>query len=72
MPSSRCQGDITVAAKVDKPMQEFIDAEAERCGVTRTELMRRVLDGFRDASAGQLECVECGTKLTLNPCPKKD
>jgi hypothetical protein len=69
MPSSRCRGDISMTAKVDKPMQEFIDAEAERCGVTRCELMRRVLDDFRDSRREQLDCPDCGQTVVLNPCP---
>jgi ribosomal protein L37AE/L43A len=66
---SECQGDIAIGCKVDKPMQEFIDAEAARCGVARAELLRRVLDDFRESRREQLDCPECGQTVVLNPCP---
>jgi hypothetical protein len=48
-------------------MLDFLNAEAERCGVTRSELIRRVLDDYRDSRADQLECPECETVLHIDP-----
>jgi hypothetical protein len=50
-------------------MQDFLDAEAERCGVTRSELIRLVLDDYRDSRAGQLDCPHCDQEVQLDPCP---
>lgn len=69
MVSSRCQGELPVTAKVDRPMLEFIDAEAERCGVNRAELVRRIFDDFRDSRREQLDCAHCGQTVVLDPCP---
>lgn len=64
---SDCLGDLAVTAKVDQSMLDFLNAEAERCGVTRSELLRRVLDDYRDSRADQLECPGCGTTLHIDP-----
>lgn len=69
MVSSRCQGDITISTKADRSMVEFLEAEAERCGVSRAELIRRIFDDFRDSRREQLGCPSCGQKVVLNPCP---
>lgn len=66
---ARCDGERPVTGKVDQSMLEFIDGEAERCGVSRAELIRRVFDDYRDSRRGQLECPECGQEVHLNPCP---
>lgn len=65
---SDCMGDLPVTAKVDQSMMDFLTAEAERCGLTRSELLRRVLDDYRDSRADQLECPECETTLHIDPC----
>jgi hypothetical protein len=64
---SDCMGDMPVSTKVDKSMLDFLNAEAERCGVTRSELLRRVLDDYRDSRADQLKCPECETVLHIDP-----
>jgi hypothetical protein len=64
-----CFGDLTVTAKVDESMRDFVDAEASRCGVTRAEIIRRVLDDYRASRADQLKCPECGETLHIDPCP---
>ncbi len=65
---SDCMGNLSVSTKVDQSMMDFITAEAERCGVNRSELLRRVLDDYRDSRADQLECPECETTLHIDPC----
>lgn len=65
---SDCMGDLPVTAKVDQSMMDFLKAEAERCGVNRSELIRRVLDDYRASRSDQLECPECETTLHIDPC----
>lgn len=66
---SRCQGEVPVTCKVDESMAEFVDSEAQRCGVSRAELLRRILDDYRDSRAGELACPSCGQELHIDPCP---
>lgn len=68
---SDCRGDIAIGAKVDTPMRQFIDAEAEQCGVTRAELLRRILDDFRESRREQMSCPECDQTIVLDPCPSE-
>jgi len=66
---ARCFGELPITAKVDRETRDFLDAEADRCGVTRAEIVRRLLDDYRDSRSDQLECPECGETLHLDPCP---
>jgi hypothetical protein len=72
MGMARCLGDLPVTAKVDREMRDFLDAEAARCGVTRAEVIRRVLDDYKDSRADQLKCPECGETLHIDPCNAPD
>lgn len=65
-----CNGDLPMTAKVDQSMKEFLDSEADRCGVTRSELIRRVFDDFRDSHRENLNCPSCGQPMVIDPCPQ--
>lgn len=56
---SRCQGSIPVSTKVDKPMREFIEDEAQRLGMSRSELLRRLLEVYQDSQGGRMVCENC-------------
>lgn len=45
---SRCMGRNTLSTKVNEATRRFIEVEAERAGVSRAEVVRRLLDLFRD------------------------
>ena len=47
-------------------MQEFLDAEAERLGVNRAELVRRLFDAYRESRREQMDCPHCGETITLS------
>lgn len=57
---SQCKGTVPVATKVDRPMREFIEDEAERLGVTKSEYLRRALELCRYERAGETACEHCG------------
>lgn len=62
---SRCQGSVPVATKVDRPMREFVEREAERLGVTPSEFLRRLLDVHRESRAGNTPCEHCGEPIQI-------
>lgn len=60
---SECHGRIPVTAKVDAEMRDLLDEDADRLGVHRSELIRRVLDNYAAARNDELECPSCGAGL---------
>lgn len=62
---AECMGDVPVGTKTDRSMAEFLDRRAERLGVTRAELLRRLLDEYRAAWAGERHCPYCKRELRL-------
>lgn len=62
---SRCQGEIPVSTKVDRPMREFVEDEAARLGVSKTELLRRLLDTYRNSRAGNTPCEHCSEPVVI-------
>lgn len=63
---SLCMGDIPVSAKVDREMQEFLEAEARDRGLTRAELVRRLLDTYRESRREQLGCPHCDKAVVID------
>lgn len=66
---ARCFGEVPLGTKVDDSMYSFIEDEAGRCGISRAELFRRILDDYRDSRNGDLTCPSCGEELHIDPCP---
>jgi len=62
---AQCMGDVPCGTKIDKPMREFIDDEADRLGVTRAELVRRILDFYRESRENETNCPHCGNDITI-------
>lgn len=62
---SRCQGSIPLSTKVDRPTREFIENEADRLGVTPTELMRRLIETYRESRSGNAPCEHCGEPVII-------
>lgn len=61
-----CHGNITCSTKVDDAMREFIEAEAERLGVPRAELHRRLLDFYKRSREDETPCPHCADDITIN------
>jgi negative regulator of replication initiation len=57
---SSCQGNVTATTKIDREMSEYIDAEAERLGLSRAEFLRRMFDLYRESRRENTECPHCG------------
>lgn len=62
---SECRGNIPVSAKVDAQMRDRIDAEAERLGVYRAEVVRRMLDAATELCEGDVSCPFCKEELQV-------
>lgn len=62
---NRCQGSIPVGTKVDQPMREFVENEADRLGVTPSEFLRRVLLVYRESRAENTPCDHCGQPVVI-------
>lgn len=44
---ARCIGPSTLSTKVDDEMRSFVTRQAERAEVSRSEVLRRLLDFYR-------------------------
>jgi hypothetical protein len=58
-------GDVPCGTKIDRSMREFIDSEADRLGITRAELVRRILDFYRESRQEESNCPHCKTDITI-------
>jgi len=58
-------GDCTVGTKVDEEMQDFLDSRADALDASRSELLRRLLDAYRESHQFGIDCVSCGEPLKL-------
>lgn len=63
---SDCMGKIAVSTKTDQEMADFLRKRAEELGVTRAELLRRLLDYYKEASEGPIYCPYCENELQLD------
>lgn len=63
---AECMGDIPAATKIDQSMRDFLDNEAERLGITKAELHRRLLDFYRESRKTEPECPHCGEPITID------
>lgn len=59
-------GDLPISTKVDKAMLDYLDAEAERLGVNRSEMLRRLLVLYRESRRENIDCPHCGDTVVLD------
>lgn len=57
---------MTVATKTDQSMREFVQAEADRLGVTPAEFLRRLLELYRESRRESIECPNCGETVKMD------
>lgn len=62
---SNCLGEISVATKVDRDMIEFLESEEEKLATSRSEIIRRCLDHYREGVSGELDCPYCENELKV-------
>lgn len=62
---NRCYGSIPVGTKVDQPMREFVESEADRLGMSVSEFLRRVLIVYRESRAENTPCDHCGQPVVI-------
>jgi len=63
---SDCLGELPVSTKVDREMQEFLSDEAERLGITRSELMRRLFSSYRESRRENTSCPHCDGTIKMD------
>jgi hypothetical protein len=51
---------------VDSSMREFIDAEADRLGVSKAEFHRRLLEFYRESRREQMDCPHCDGTIVMD------
>lgn len=66
---SDCQGNIALATKIDAEMNEFVEAAAAKEGVSRAELLRRLLDFYRESHRQETTCPSCGDPVVMELKP---
>lgn len=63
---SKCMGDLPVSAKIDREMHEFLEAEAREFGLSRSELVRRIFDAYRESRREQMDCPHCEQTVVMD------
>ncbi|WP_161570007.1 hypothetical protein [Salinigranum halophilum] len=60
-----CQGDVPITTKVDEPMREFVDGLADGMDISRSELLRRLLELYHQSEEGDLACPACAQSVRI-------
>jgi hypothetical protein len=60
---SACIGDVSIGTKTDREMAEFLRDRANNLGVTQAELLRRLLEHYRNGCYGDLVCPHCAAEI---------
>lgn len=56
---------VTASTEVTAETAEFLDAQAENGEMTRAELLRRLVDHYRQAAETGLRCPHCKNDLQI-------
>jgi len=67
MSDSKCRGGETLSTKVDNETLKEIDAIARKNGISRAELLRRLIDLYRDSRRGAFRCPDCTSRIRMRP-----
>lgn len=57
---------VTASTKLDSDMADFLDARAERAGMTRSELLRRLAEHYRTSCESGLSCPHCKNAVEID------
>lgn len=63
---AQCHGELSCGARVDQSMQDFLDDEADRLGVSKAEVLRRLLDFYKESREDDPNCPHCGDEITID------
>lgn len=58
-------GTNSVGAGVDDDLASFLDDEAQRLGMTKTDVVRKILAFYQECRKGETPCPECGYDLEI-------
>lgn len=66
MGMSSCLGDIAASTKVDRDMAEYLDSEAQRLGISKSEFQRRLFELYRESRREDVDCPHCGDAVVFD------
>lgn len=61
-----CFGTRPVGTKTDDEMAEFVSSRGNDLGVSNAELLRRLLEHYRENCRGKHACPHCGSRLQFD------
>jgi hypothetical protein len=67
MNRANCYGGEALSTRVDRETMNEIETVADRHDITRAELLRRLIDVFRDSRRGAFRCPDCSSRIRMNP-----
>ena len=47
-------------------MHQFVEAEARKHAISRSELIRRILDNYRESRREQMDCPHCESTVVMD------
>lgn len=65
MVMSACKGTNPLTTKVDEPMKSFVDSRSDEYGLSRSELLRRVLELYLRCEQEEMLCPACNEQITV-------
>ena len=63
---SSCYGEVATGTKTDRSMAEFIESEADRLGVSKSEFHRRLLELYRESRREDVDCPHCSETVVID------
>lgn len=63
---SVCKGTNPLTTKVDETMKSFVDSQSDEYGISRSELLRRVLELYLHCEQEEMVCPACNEQITVD------
>lgn len=60
-----CKGKVPITTKFNEPARDFIDKVAKNVDISRSEVLRRLLELYYQSEEGMLECPSCAQAIRL-------
>lgn len=62
-----CKGDVPITTKVDEATRDLLDTVAEQEETSRAEILRQLLELYRQSVDGALDCPSCTNTVIVRP-----
>lgn len=59
-------GTISVGAQTDRRTAKFVRDESNRLGISKSELIRRLIAHYEESRLGEHHCPNCGQELNIS------